>query len=674
MDAIVQRYFNKFCIENNLANKNKESVLFEKFANYCVLVNQNIHNLVLSAVETGEGDDCSTDGLAIVINNRLVTNLTELTDIINFRMDIKVHFIFIQTKMSDKFEGTEFLNFGSGVIDIFKPIDQHELRRNDSIQEKCEMIEYIIDNYEILEEPPKCSLFYVCNGKWVEDQNLVARISKVKADFKILDILGEVNFYPVGNAELRRLYEDSKNQNVAELEMDKRIELPYTEGIEEAYLVIMPAKELVSIISDGDELKKGIFDSNIRDFQGYEDNRVNSDINSTINSSSKDKFGFLNNGITIVGKSLTKKRDKYLLKNFQIVNGCQTSNLLFENREMLNDKMWVNVKVIITESEDLINKVVKATNSQTVVEEIHLQAMSDYQLHLESFYKTYKFKGEELFYERRLGQYNLESGIEKNKVVSIEEQIKSFSAVFLDAPHKSSRYYGSLLEDIEKKIFLGDHEPIIYFTSSYMSQLIEIEFLNNNIAQKYRKYKYHILMLIKLIITKNQKIPPFNSKKIIIFCEELLNEVKSNFLELVNESIEILNNVIDDINNVENNKFQSVVNQIIMYCYLNITTKDIISFENFLDEMETYLVPFHNLSIDGDMRYNIGQWIDSLLLMLNTFGKNDMVVNIQMYATILDESDRNSRKTVSTNIYRYLNEEKAEIENKINKSQRYLEV
>lgn len=673
MDAIVQRYFSKFCAENNLTG-DKQTLLFEKFSNYCVLSNQNIHNLVLSAVETGEGDDCSTDGLAIIVNNRLITNLTELTDIINFRMNIKVHFIFIQTKISESFEGTEILNFGSGIIDILRPANKHQLRRNDVLKEKCEMIELIMDHYDILEAPPKCSLFFVSNGKWVDDQNLLAHILKVKEDLRQLDILGGVDFTPIGRSEIRKLYEDSKHQNVAELEMSRRIELPYTDNVEEAYLVLMPARELVDIISDGDELKKGIFDSNIRDFQGYEDNRVNSEINSTINSEGKDKFGFLNNGVTIVGKSLIKKRDKFLLKNFQIVNGCQTSNLLFENKDILTDKMWVNVKVIISESDDVINKIVKATNSQTVVEEVHLQAMSEYQLHLESFYQTYRFNNEELYYERRLGQFNSENGMEKNKVVSIEEQIKSFAAIFLDSPHKSSRYYGSLLEDIEKKIFLGDHEPIIYYTSSYINQLVESEFLNNKIDQKYRKYKYHILMLIKLIVTQNKKLPPFNSKKITAYCEEMLGEVNNGISDLIISSTHILSSVIEDTNNVENNKYQSIVNQLIMYCNLNITTSDLKDYAEFLEELEPYLIPFHNLRIDGDMRYNIDQWIKSLLTMLEKYNQNEMSSKIQLCVALLEEDVRESRKKISNTVYKCLNEFKADIEEKINESQRYLAI
>ena len=129
MDIIVERYFEKFLREHQIVG-NDTSKKFEKFINHCVLSTQNISNLELSAVDTGEGGDCSTDGIAIAVNNRFVSNLTEITDIINFNMEIEVKFFFIQTKMSSNFDGSEILNFGSGVIDIFKPEGKNELHRN----------------------------------------------------------------------------------------------------------------------------------------------------------------------------------------------------------------------------------------------------------------------------------------------------------------------------------------------------------------------------------------------------------------------------------------------------------------------------------------------------------------------------------------------------------------
>ena len=165
--------------------------------------------------------------------------------------------------------------------------------------------------------------------------------------------------------------------------------------------------------------------------------------------------------------------------------------------------MWVSVKIVITENDEIINHIVKATNNQTEVEEIQLQAMTEYQYHLESFYNTFSFEGENLYYERRLGQYNSRVDIEHSRVVSFEEQIKSFAAVFLHIPHRSSRFYKTILEEIEKNLLKGQ-EPIVYFTAGYLNYKLEDYFINDKIDHKYKKFKYHLMMLMKMVISENQ--------------------------------------------------------------------------------------------------------------------------------------------------------------------------
>ncbi|PFJ51497.1 AIPR family protein [Bacillus thuringiensis] len=655
MDIIVERYFEKFLREHQIVG-NDTSKKFEKFINHCVLSTQNISNLELSAVDTGEGGDCSTDGIAIAVNNRFVSNLTEITDIINFNMEIEVKFFFIQTKMSSNFDGSEILNFGSGVIDIFKPEGKNELHRNKKIQEKCKMIEVILDNFEIIKEQPKCFLYYVTTGKWEEDQNLKANAQKIVNDLKSMDLFKETMFFPMGKQEIRKSYESSKQQNVAEFTLQNKLEIPYIEGIKEGYLALMPVKDLVNLISDGDILKRGIFDSNVRDFQGLTDNRVNQEINGTINSIDNNRFGLLNNGITIVGKSLNKGQGKYTIKNFQVVNGCQTSNILFENKEKLNSEMWVSVKIVITENDEIINHIVKATNNQTEVEEIQLQAMTEYQYHLESFYNTFSFEGENLYYERRLGQYNSRVDIEHSRVVSFEEQIKSFAAVFLHIPHRSSRFYKTILEEIEKKIFLKGQEPIVYFTAGYLNYKLEDYFINDKIDHKYKKFKYHLMMLMKMVISENQKPIPLNSNKIIDYCKNILKTIHNEFDYILQEVLDILNIVIKDLDNVDNNKYNHIVNQLIMYNDLKLTQQDIQIFRTFSHEIDGYIIPFSNMMIDGDMRYNINKWLLDLTWVLNKNGFTEVVEEINEIKNNLDDESRYSRKQVSELVYKKITE------------------
>ena len=68
----------------------------------------------------------------------------------------------------------------------------------------------------------------------------------------------------------------------------------------------MPVKEYLKIIVDENQrIRRGIFELNVRDFAGSDDNRVNQDIIDTLNSDNRNSFGFLNNGIKLSPLSRT---------------------------------------------------------------------------------------------------------------------------------------------------------------------------------------------------------------------------------------------------------------------------------------------------------------------------------------------------------------------------------
>lgn len=67
------------------------------------------------------------------------------------------------------------------------------------------------------------------------------------------------------------------------------------------------------------------FDDNVRDSQGY--STVNQEILSTLKEH-PERFVLFNNGITIVCKKVELKNSEYELENPQIVNGCQTCNMI----------------------------------------------------------------------------------------------------------------------------------------------------------------------------------------------------------------------------------------------------------------------------------------------------------------------------------------------------------
>ena len=175
---------------------------------------------------------------------------------------------------------------------------------------------------------PKCLLYYVTMGRWTEDQNVLSRIEGVRSDLISENLFSDVIFTPVDADYLQRLFKATIDKIQAEIDFPERITLPEMDGISEAYLGILPAKSFLSLVSDDEGVIKSILYDNVRDFQG--ENDVNREIAETLSSPDSDKFVILNNGITIICKELRNiVRNRFLLGDYQIVNGCQTSHVLY---------------------------------------------------------------------------------------------------------------------------------------------------------------------------------------------------------------------------------------------------------------------------------------------------------------------------------------------------------
>ena len=130
---------------------------------------------------------------------------------------------------------------------------------------------------------PSCKLYYVTTGKWDNDQNLIGRSETVTADLKDTGLFGDVDFYPIGKAEIQKLYAQAKNAITREFVFQNRTVVPAMSGVADAYLGLIPAAEFLKIITDEDgEIVKSIFYDNVRDWQNF--NAVNDEIRRTLES------------------------------------------------------------------------------------------------------------------------------------------------------------------------------------------------------------------------------------------------------------------------------------------------------------------------------------------------------------------------------------------------------
>lgn len=83
------------------------------------------------------------------------------------------------------------------------------------------------------------------------------------------------------------------------------------------------------IEDDNGDIIRGLFYDNVRDWQEY--NEVNTEIRETLKCAAKDMFVLMNNGITIISRTIQPTGNRFYISDYQIVNGCQTSHVLFED-------------------------------------------------------------------------------------------------------------------------------------------------------------------------------------------------------------------------------------------------------------------------------------------------------------------------------------------------------
>jgi AIPR protein len=226
----------------------------------------------------------------------------------------------------------------------------------------------------------------------------------------------------------------------------------------------------------------------------------------------------MNNGVTIIARNMTHTGSKFVIEDFQIVNGCQTSHVLFDHANDLDPSVLVPLRLIWTQEEDVIEDIIHATNKQTEVTGEQFFAITDFARQLEAFYKTFP-DGRKLYYERRSRQYDGLS-IEKTRVVVQTNAVRSFAGMFLGEPHITVRSYKKLSERVGQDIFIKQHRLYPYYTASYTLYLLEFLFRNGKIDSKYKIARFQILFAVRLLANADP-MPQFNAYKIDKFCEKV---------------------------------------------------------------------------------------------------------------------------------------------------------
>src|SRR3954468_1015152 len=329
MDRITKSYLETFRQEQALGDMS-ESDLFEYFADYCVVSAAHEEEFETADVHVGGGGDLGLDGLAIIVNGVLVSSVDEAEDLLAMNGFLDVKFVFVQAKTSGGFSSEQIVTFFDGVEEFFA--DSPTLPMSEEISAARELMTWLYRNsVKFTRQKPVVEMTYVTTGHWQDDQHLLGKIETRRKRLLDLGLFSTVQFVPFGANEIQAAYQRSKNNVTVEFSFASKVLLPEIAGVAEAYLGVLPVKEYLALITDpAGNIRKPLFYDNVRDFQG--DNSVNVEIKETLqNAAGQQRFAVLNNGVTVVTRGLRTTGNKFVVTDYQIVNGCQTSHVLFDS-------------------------------------------------------------------------------------------------------------------------------------------------------------------------------------------------------------------------------------------------------------------------------------------------------------------------------------------------------
>ena len=518
MDIISRKTMEEFSKENGLTGL-KESEQFEHLAAFVCLRRHYSRAFNTADVVVGKGSDTGLDAIAIIVNGTLITDVDTVRELYEQNGYVEAAFVFVQAERSENFDSAKIGTTTFGVLDFFK--EKPDLPRTEAVERISEIKDAVFALATKFKRNPACHIYYMTTGKQADSAEINARRENGRKDILNTQMFESVDFYCLGALDLQRLYRQTRTAVERSFAFKEKVPVPQIAGVKESWLGYVPVGEFIKIISDdaGDGVLGNIFYDNVRDWQDYND--VNSEIRKTLESAGKSRFVLMNNGVTIIAKKLKQTAGTVTIEDFQIVNGCQTSHVIFDQRDKLKEdaSVCVPLRLIETDDEAVISEIIKATNSQTELTREQLYSLQDFPKLLESYFEAAKGPSK-LYYERRDGQYD-RLPIAKNLIASPKVVIRAFAAMFLGEPHTATKNYKSLRERIGKEIFAEDHRPAPYYVAAYTSYRLEQEYNSHRLHTAYRAARYHILLAGRLLMDP-QPTGWMNKKDLDKRCEKML--------------------------------------------------------------------------------------------------------------------------------------------------------
>lgn len=505
MHTLTNKRVTKFA--RDFGFEGSDSELFERYvaANYLFqYLRDDVDSIERSIL--GGGNDEGIDIGAVIVNGRIVFEPEEVDELISEQTANSAKVIFIQAKTSESYDAKLIAKFLHGVEAVTKhAMKPGSIKLPPRLVDLGNLIDTIAESGDKFQDSRiPCEIYYVTtspnDGKGVQ------------AELQITEALGrirEIGAYSEGlrlrthgHEELAAKQKERHGPQNIQFNFEKRQTIPATERVSEAYIGLVSATEVMKLLKDefGD-IRSGIFDDNVRLDLGPQ-NPVNSRIIATLHSSEREHFPFLNNGLTVVATDLRGLGDRFFISGYQIVNGGQTSHQLIrwsESEEVkstprLMDDLWIPVKIVSSSDSGVRTGIAIATNLQTAIGSIDIQASSQVAKDVEEYFTQSGTDG--LRYERQNRGAALEFA--RTRVVTTPELNRAVAATLFG---ESARAIGSPKDlEIEGSFVWGEYPVEIYYYAAWIIYRIDRYFARTPEYTILKAAKYHIAMVVSALV------------------------------------------------------------------------------------------------------------------------------------------------------------------------------
>lgn len=533
VEPIINAKLKKFREKMELTNV-ADGIAFEQFVNHTILSAHqpdafNGDNELFEKVNVGGTKDMGIDGIAIKLNGLFIRDIDEAKDLAKKLPRLSIEFIFIQSKYKSNFDKGEFNNFSDGVREFLSETQRQPV--SEEIKELIKIKEFLISEDAVFkwEDNPSVRLYYVVMGKWHQSAHQLALSETFQEDIVALNTYQKPIVHFVDHDSFKSILDSNENNFKVVINAIETMPLTSVELVHNSCVLLCFASELKKILTTETDglIRKSLFDDNVRDYQG--DNSINSEINETINSEPQ-KFALLNNGITIVCEEYIPSNRQITLKNPQIVNGCQTSHVIFHNsgsNDILS-RVPIVIKLISTNDSEITNQIVRGTNRQNIVLDEAFETTKKFHKDLEEFINSLSPDYERFYYERRSKQYDHNPSISHFQKLSLRLIFQSFVGMFLNEPHISHRHESKLLEVYSNMVFQDHQSKLSYFTAALAFYKLEKLFRIGALDKKsLYPFRTHLLMIFRELLAGAK--PNINNETLVDeHCQLVLQVLKSN--------------------------------------------------------------------------------------------------------------------------------------------------